>query len=93
METSPWIAVNGYCATRVIAGSDPSNIANRVAFIEKTPRVRFRSFTERDDFGNWLEGDKGPGGGDPAKDGTYGFCAESRQWCDNQLILLGYKLG
>ncbi len=38
-QLSDWIMVE-HCATRVIKGGDPMNIEHRVAFIEKTPRVR-----------------------------------------------------
>ncbi len=40
MELSEWIVIDGYCATRVKLGTDPNNVENRIAFIEKTPSVR-----------------------------------------------------
>jgi hypothetical protein len=43
---SDWIVVDEYCATRVIEGTDPDVVANRVAFIEKTPRVCVGDSTE-----------------------------------------------
>lgn len=79
---SPWIVVDGHCATRVLKGTDPEAIANRRAFIEKTPRILVD--------GTWVEGPKGSGGGDPQRDGTYGFDSHSRAWCDFQLQLQGY---
>lgn len=42
MKTSPWLVHEGYCAMRIIEGGDPADISHRVAFIEKTPRVRIR---------------------------------------------------
>lgn len=73
MKVSPWIIEDGYCAMRVLEGTDPSVIANRVAFIEKTPRVRVAPFTNNEyDFRNWKQGPKGSGGGDPPVDLTYG---------------------
>jgi hypothetical protein len=93
MKTSPWIVKDGYCAMRVIAGSDPSLTANRVAFIEKTPRIRVAPFSEKEDFKNWESGPSGSGGGDPEKDETYGFDPYSRKWCDERLIAMGFELG
>ena len=94
MKTTPWIVYDGYCAMRAIEGSDAGVIANRVAFIEKAPRVRFAPWTDFDtDCHNWKYGTKGPGGGDPEKDETYGFCPASRAWCDARLLELGYQLG
>lgn len=95
-ELSPWIVVEGHCTTRVIAGTDPDVVANRVAFIEKTPRVRIAPYSNELSFladgVNWASGPKGSGGGDPEVDKTYGFDPDSRQWCDEQLSLLGYTL-
>jgi hypothetical protein len=83
---SPWIIVDGYCATRVIEGTDPSVVGNRVAFIEKTPRVCINGF--------WLGGPKGAGGAggeDPSKE-TYGFYPPSRKWADELLTAAGAVL-
>jgi hypothetical protein len=98
---SPWIVVDGYCATRVLVGSDPDKIENRYAFIEKTPRVRIRHHRfGTDNYGkriwydglDWVEGPKGSGGGTPEVDLTYGFDPASREWCDKVLVALGYDL-
>lgn len=95
-KTTPWIIVAGYCATRYLADADHTNPANRIAFIEKTPRVRIAAFTNADeDSDKWFYGPKGQGGGwdeDHEKEGNYGFHPESRQWCDRQLIDLGYTI-
>mgnify|MGYP003656018820 CR=1 FL=1 len=92
VELSDWIVVEDYCALRIIKNSDPEKIENRVAFIEKTPRIRVGEFTNRDeDFKNWEQGDKGSGGsGDHEALGQYGFDPDSRAWCDEELIKLGY---
>jgi hypothetical protein len=80
VELSPWIVVSDYCATRVVAGTDPLVVANRRAFIEKSPRVMVGDdATDRD---NWYYGVKG----------TDGFDPKSREWCDAALRLLGAVL-
>ncbi len=105
-RVSPWISLDGYSAMRVIEGTDPYNIANRVAFIEKSPRVRVQPFVELRDDKGWQYGPKGVGGSTscdcgnencpnarPAEEqGIYGFDADSRNWCDAQLINLGYDV-
>ncbi len=86
MELSDWIVIDGYCATRVLKGTDPNQVNNRVAFIEKTPRVKIGNY--------WVQGDKGSGGAytdDHEKLGQYGFDVESRNWCDSELKKLGYN--
>lgn len=83
MKLSDWIIIDEDCATKVIFGTDPSKVENRVAFIERSPRVRVKAFTEVDDFENWEFGNKGD---------DYGMDEESRKWCDEKLIKLGYKL-
>lgn len=95
MKTTPWIVKDGYCAMRCIEGTDSTKIENRVAFIEKTPRIRITPWTGDmlTDWKSWLEGPKGSGGGEPSKDLTYGFDPCSRAWCDEQLIARGFILG
>lgn len=94
MKTTPWIVIAGYCATRCIEGTDSTKIENRVAFIEKTPRIRIAPWTNMDtDFRNWHVGPKGSGGGEPSEDLTYGFDPRSRAWCDEQLTARGFILG
>ncbi len=95
IKLSPWIVVDGYCATRIIEGTDFEKIENRVAFIEKTPRVRVSEFTTQDDWKNWSQGPKGSGGAsdeDHEALGQYGFDSKSREWCDSELIKMGYIL-
>jgi hypothetical protein len=84
MELTDWMPVPGaeYCSMRCLVGTDPANVANRVAFIEKTPRVRVAPFTnERDDWKNWEQGPKGCAP-------EYGAHQPSRDWCDRRLTEL-----
>lgn len=77
------------CALRAVEHTNINNIKNRVALIEKTPRIRedylgvntngCREWTEHL---NWCCGDKGDGRED----------IESRDRRDFMLIALGYKL-
>jgi hypothetical protein len=82
---SNWIEYDGYCAVRIIEGGNVENVADRVAFIEKTPRVRIGEFTEKEDSNNWEFGPKGCGQ-------EYGAYQPSRDWCDKRLVELGYNL-
>lgn len=78
VKVSPWLRVDGHCACRTISGASIA-VENRVAFIEKTPRILVN--------GEWLYGPKGDGGEDgenPANE-LYGFCPASREWCDAAL--------
>jgi hypothetical protein len=97
IKVSDWIIIDGYCATRIIDGGDVKNVADRVAFIEKTPRVRIQSTTigaeEPREFNNWEYGPKGSGGcGNPKVNNLYGFYQPSRDWCDKRLKELGYEI-
>lgn len=83
MKLTDWIIIDEYCATRVLEGTDSNKVENRVAFIEKTPRVRVAPFTDVDDFKNWKCGYKGS---------KYGMDEDSRKWCDTELLKLGYEL-
>lgn len=80
-KISDWTMTECGCGVfRYFEGSDPDFIPNRVAVIEKTPRVRIRPAwaTSKDkDFLNWAEGDKGSGPSD----------MRSREWCDAVLKL------
>jgi hypothetical protein len=76
-----WQIVDGYCATRTTLDGV------RVAFVEKTPRVR------DPDTGEWIYGPKGTGGsGDNEENGYYGYNERSREWADEKLEELGYSL-
>lgn len=39
MKLSAWV-MQDHCSLRYVLGTDKAEIGNRVAFIEKTPRVR-----------------------------------------------------
>ncbi|QGT54457.1 hypothetical protein b3_0214 [Synechococcus phage B3] len=98
IKTTPWLIIDNYCAFRAIEGTDPNLIENRIAFIEKTPRVRISSYHHNEnrleDFKNWECGPSGTGGsGSPEEEETYGFYQPSREWCDEKLISMGYELG
>lgn len=91
---------DGIGSYRALAGKAGNEIANRVAFIEKTPRVRIRSYylgTERawDDAGNIVrETRRWPEFLDwyCVDKGSGPDDPESREWCDRMLIAMGYEL-
>lgn len=100
MKVSPWILVeDGAGACRVLLGTDPNVIANRVAFIEKTPRVRIRPAHFREDKGTYEDGTpytdyrwpefldwvEGEKGDGPTD-------RWSRAWCDAMLKCLRYEI-
>lgn len=98
-KITPWIVDAKYgCAYRHIVGADPEDITQRVALIEKSPRVRIRpawlrvSKSRYEDgceyiVEHWAE----------HLDWCYGSKGdghddeESRAWCDAMLKALGYK--
>lgn len=85
IKLSGWIIIDGYCATRVYEGTDSSKVENRVAFIEKSPRIRIAPFTnDSEDYKNWKYGAKGTK--------EYGMNQNSRNWCDQELLKLRYEL-
>lgn len=83
---SEWIEEEN-CAYRYILGTDNNDPNNRMAFIEKTPKIQIveRFFTvmkgfeygvvNRDIHSVWIEGYKGNGHKD----------VDSRKWCDQML--------
>jgi hypothetical protein len=87
IKLTKWINQE-HCSIRCIANTDTS-LKNRVAFIEKSPRVRINPY---DDNKGWLEDSKnweyGPKG-DGQECGKY---QPSRDWCDAKLIEMGYEL-
>ena len=92
---SRWVR-DEHCAFRFIIGTDPSLPENRVAFIEKTPRIRFIAANDEAvdwaDHLRWESGPKGSGGADGhiPENEYYGFDPDSRLWCDDMLKKLGY---
>ncbi len=97
-KVSKWIDEDdGYFSYRFILGTDPEDVKNRVAAIEKTPRVRIAEFTTwQEDCHNWESNRIGEGGsceGSTCKElGIYGSHQRSREWCDKRLVELGYDL-
>lgn len=85
-DVGPWtLCEGGAGAYRALLDHNGAHIANRVAFIEKTPRVRIRpmeQFGDYEDFRNWASGF----GGDGPED------VYSRAWCDAALELFGYRV-
>jgi len=79
VPVGPWL-MDGHCAMRCLYGTDASRVENRVAFIEKTPRVRVALGEEQ---GSW---EQGPKGSAP----ECGRHQPSREWCDLRLVELGY---
>lgn len=90
--TALWHDVEG-ASCLVRRYGNPENLADRVAFIEKSPRVRIRHMDKRDsryggmdrtlspeqtDWLNWTSGNKGSGPDDP----------QSRKWCEDMLTLM-----
>jgi hypothetical protein len=74
---------DGHAVFLLCPGGHPAIIADRVAFIEKTPRVRIRRFGYDDpypDHLNWASGQKGNGPDEKSKD-----------WCVQMLNLLERK--
>jgi hypothetical protein len=97
MKLSEWIPDPDapHAWMRIVAYTDPRVISNRIAFIEKTPRVRIRGYRYSPEINNfcthvqsqpdiWISGQKGSGE-------LCGKDERSRQWCDSMLILLGYE--
>ena len=86
MKVSEWICRED-CSFRIREGGDPGKIADRVAFIEKTPRIRIRRLfsyhREDSDYMNWASA--------PFK-GYSPDDQESKAWCDNVLPFFGYEL-
>lgn len=73
-------------ACLVCEGGNPEKLCDRVAFIEKTPRIRTHPMwgnKAQEDNGNWaFRPWKGNGPSDP----------DARQWCEDALRLFGYEL-
>ncbi len=85
---SAWMDVpfEDHCSMRILLGADPEDIGKRVAFIEKTPRVRVAPYSDfATDSANWEQGSKGSAP-------EYGQNQPSRDWCDQRLVELGYAL-
>jgi hypothetical protein len=84
-KLSSWIIVEG-CSVRVYKGTDPEQVKNRVAFASKNARVREIPYTDPDsDWAKWKRLDKN------SYDDS-GVYLESRKYCDDELVLMGYEL-
>ena len=94
MKVTGWIIHEGYCAFRMVEGGDPESVADRVAFIEKSARVRIAPYTDiHTDYLNWEGVCRGTGGsGDHEAQLQYGFDPECREACDEALVKMGYEL-
>lgn len=78
-----------HCSYRALPDTDHTDVANRVAFIEKTPRIRIARYDP--EVGDIFDGEKwlsGPKGCSP----EYGKYQSSRDWCDAALRGLGYDV-
>lgn len=93
-ELSEWI-MDEHCSFRMIKDGDVNKIEDRIAFIEKTPRVKLLkgkyAVEEQDSWtaisskhNAWVSGPKGCG----QECGRY---QPSRDWCDQMLRLLGWE--
>ncbi|WP_144509914.1 hypothetical protein [Bacillus sp. FJAT-22090] len=93
-ELTNWID-DEHCSYRAIKGTDHTNPGNRVAFIEKTPRVNvnlrymentqlrrtIKKFSTRDGWAyGWIKSSE-----------EYGKYVPARNWCDNLLYLMGWR--
>lgn len=96
MRVTEWICEDdGYFCYRAIEGTDVTNAMNRVAAVEKIPRVRVSPFFSSMGA-RWEFGPKGQGGSSEGSTCTelkiYGSYPPSREWCDTRLKELGYEL-
>lgn len=100
-KLTKWIVTEcGTGAYRAIECTDGKHIGNRIAFIEKTPRVRIREYHLGTDFHFNDAGDvvKEERRWPEHLDWCYGpkgdshLDIESRKWCDRMLVAMGYTL-
>lgn len=87
------------CAYRHYVGTDGTKPENRVALIEKTPRVRIREYHLGVERGRWRDGEEWIERRWPEHlDWCYGLKGdgphdpESLAWCDGMLKAIGYEL-
>lgn len=74
-----WHIIDECCACLVFENGDPAVVEDRVAFIEKTPRVLVN--------GEWIQGPKGEGGSFHEEGySIYGFSKDSRKWCEDRIM-------
>lgn len=93
-ELTEWMEEE-HCAFRAVKGTDYSNPENRVAFIEKTPRVNTllkyesnsklrRTMKQFKNYDGWVYGYI-------KSSQEYGAYVPARNWCDNMLYLMGWR--
>lgn len=84
---TPWLPLpsDNTCFVRCFAGTDINYLANRVALIEKTPRIRVAPYTAENDWVNWCYGDA-------RESDLRGSDPESRKWCDDGLAARNLNL-
>lgn len=96
MKISDWIFYDN-AWMRVVEGAPLDDVKSRVAFIEKTPRIRIREGHFREVVGYYEDGGKYVEySWDEWLDWCYGLkgetIEESKQWCDNMSRAMGkYK--
>ena len=87
------------CAMRIYKGGDPEKVADRVAFIEKTPRVRVSPASGSEAYVQ-VNGDSVHGShktvevwiyGGNHRSSEYGKNEDAREWCDQMLKVLGHE--
>lgn len=93
-ELTEWID-DEHCAYRAVKGTDHLNPNNRVAFIEKTPRVNTQLRYEdnaklRRTIKPFSQGSGWTYGWKKSSD-EYGKYIPARNWCDNLLYLMGWR--
>jgi len=90
-ELSDWIIVDGYCATRIVKGTDVNHVKNRIAVIIKSGRIRVSPYVNYHyDYKNWQSVCGGSGGSNAKEEGCYGYDLETRAKVDNKLKEMGY---
>lgn len=97
---SDWIMdEHDCCAMRVKKDGDPNNVRDRVAFVEKTPRVRVPEYGGCSAYVQ-VDGDSVHGSdvevevwiyGGNYRSSEYGHNEEGRNWCDRMLKALEYE--
>ena len=97
---SDWIMdENNCCAMRILKGGDPEKVSDRVAFIEKTPRVRVSPASGSQAYVE-VNGDSIHSSdtnvevwiyGGNHRSSEYGHNEDAREWCDQILKTLGHE--
>lgn len=96
LTLSNWIVLDDDCAVRIKLGGQVETISDRVAFIEKTPRVRAKKDQYSVELDHELGGAKGMEqdawiSAAHLRSSDYGYSEVGRHWCDQMLSLLGHE--